>query len=112
MSRSFTSDYVSYDVENGRITSPGWYAIGFNATYAFQDYLTLGSSSLDLLERNKPLAAGTALGFPVSANEEDFSKDSAYAIDGPVRVTRVNISTFDVLGEGLKSPPIFLLTAR
>jgi len=99
LSRTFTADYVSYDEGNDRITSPGWYAIGFTATYAFQDYLTLGSSSLDLLDRNKLRVAGTALGFPVSADEEDFSKHTTYAIDGPVRVTRVSTSTFDVLGE-------------
>jgi hypothetical protein len=99
LARTFATDYVSYDSGDDRITSPGRYVIGFNATYAFQDYLTLGSSSLDLLDRHKLRAAGTVLGFPVSADEQDFTKDGVHAIDGPVRVTRVSTSTFDVLGE-------------
>ncbi len=94
LSRTFSADYVSYDDSNDRITSPGRYAIGFNATYAFQDYLTLGSSSLDLLDRNKLRVAGTVMFISVSANEEDIAKDSVHAIDGPVRVTRVSTSTF------------------
>ena len=97
LSRTFSADYVSYDDGNDRITSPGRYTIGFNATHAFQDYLALGSSSLDLLDRNKLRVAGTVVFVPVSANEEDIDKDSVHAIDGPVRVTRVSTSTFTVV---------------
>lgn len=103
LSHTFSADYVSYDDSNDRITSPGRYAIGFNATHAFQDYLTLGSSSLDLLDRNKLRVAGTMLGFPISANEEDIAKDSVHAIDGPVRVTRVSTSTFTVVGQPIQT---------
>ena len=97
LSRTFSADYVSYDDGNDRITSPSRYTIGFNATHAFQDYLTLGSSSLDLLDRNKLRVAGTVVFVPVSANEEDIDKNSVHAIDGPVRVTRVSTSTFTVV---------------
>ncbi|NIS18578.1 MAG: hypothetical protein GWN18_01195, partial [Thermoplasmata archaeon] len=31
LSRTFAADYVSYDGDNDRFTSPGRYAIGFNA---------------------------------------------------------------------------------
>jgi hypothetical protein len=91
------ADYVSYDGGNDRITSSGRYAVGFNATYAFKDYLTMGSSSLDLLDRSKLRVTGTALGFiPFSFNEEVSTKDGVYVIDGPVRVTRVSTSSFDI----------------
>jgi hypothetical protein len=106
LSRTFSADYVSYDDSNDsndRITSPGRYAVGFNATHAFQDYLALGSSSLDLLDRNKLRVAGTVIFVPVSANEEDITKDSVHAIDGPVRVTRVSTSTFTVVGQPVQT---------
>jgi len=94
LSCTFTTDYVSYDDSNDRITSPGRYALGFNAPYAFQDYLTLGSGGLDLLDRSKLRITGTLFGHPFSADEEDVTLDGLHTIDGPVRVTRVSTSTF------------------
>ena len=101
---SVSADYVSYDGGDDRISSSGLYTIGFNATYAFRDYLTLGDSSLDLLDRDKLRITGTVTipPFPpvsIFANEQDITKDSVRVIDGPVRVTRVSTSTFTVLGE-------------
>jgi hypothetical protein len=102
LSHTFSADYVSYDDGNDRITSPGRYAIGFNTTYAFQDYLTLGSGGPDLLDRNKLRITGTVGSTPISANEQNITKDNIHAIDGPVRVTRVSTSTFTVEGQSVQ----------
>jgi len=103
LARAATADYVSYDGVNDRITSSDVYAIGFNATHAFRDYLTLGESSVDLLDRDKVRITGTATippfpPFTVSATEQDITKTGVLAIDGPVRVTRISTSTFLVVG--------------
>lgn len=102
LSRTFTADYISYDDGSDRITSPGRYAIGFNATYAFQDYLTLGSSSLDLLDRSKLRITATVVSKPTSANEQNITKDNVHAIDGPVRVTRVSTNTLTMLDQSVQ----------
>jgi hypothetical protein len=99
LSRTFTADYVSYDGGNDRITGPGRYAVGFNATHAFRDFLTLGNSDLDLLDRDKLRVTGTATippfpPVPFSADEQDVAKSAVHALDGPVRVTRVSTNTF------------------
>jgi len=104
LSRTFTADYVSYDDGNDRIASSGRYALGFNATYAFRDYLALSDGSLDLLDRDKLRITGTASippfpPFPVSGDEEDVTKVGVHAIDGPVRVTRVSTNSFTVLDQ-------------
>jgi hypothetical protein len=107
LSRTFTADYVSYDDGNDRITSPGRYALGFNAASGFVDYLTLGDGSPNLLDRNKLRISGTVelFGTPISfsINEQDITKDDIHAIDGPVRVTRVSTSTLTVMGISLQS---------
>jgi hypothetical protein len=78
--------------------------MGFNTTWAFRDYLTLGDSNVDLLDRDKLRITGTAFipplpPFAISADEEDIAKTGVHAIDGPVRVARVSTSTFTVVGE-------------
>ena len=97
LSRTFTADYVSYDDGDDRITSPGRYALGFDATCGFMDYLSLGDGSPNLLDRSKVRVAGTLetpIGpIPFSANEEDITQDAVHVLDGPVRVTRVSTST-------------------
>jgi hypothetical protein len=98
---SVTADYVSYDDGNDRIVSPGRYSFGFSTTHAFRNYLTLGDSSLNLLDRDKARVAGT-VSIPllppisVSADEEDVVKRGVHAIDGPVRVTRVSTGALEV----------------
>jgi len=96
---TFTADYVSYDGGNDRITSPGLYGVGFNATNSFRDYLTLGVGA-DILDRDKIRLEGyvfvPTLSFEVTEN--DITKDAVHAIDGPVRVTRVATSTVDISG--------------
>jgi hypothetical protein len=104
LSRTFTADYVSYDGGNDRVASPGRYAIGFNATHAFRDFLILGDSNVDLLDRDKLRITGTVSippipPFSISADEEDIAKAGVHVIDGPVRVTRVSTSTFTVIGQ-------------
>ena len=99
LNRTFTEDYVSYDSGNDRIISPGRYALGFNPTYGIRDYQTLGNSSTDLLDRDKLRLTGIALGlFPFSINEQNVTQSGVHAIDGPVRVTRVNTTTLNVSG--------------
>jgi len=97
LSRVFTADYVSYDAGNDRITSPSRYGLGFDATNGFVDYLTLGDSGQDVLDRTKLRISGTLEVHgnltPLSLNEENISKDAVHVIDGPVRVTRVSTST-------------------
>jgi hypothetical protein len=99
LSRTFSADYVSYDGGNDRITSPSQYAIGFDATYAFQDYLALGNGDQNLLDRSKLRVEGTVSGYSISANEQDITKTHVYVVDGPVRVTRISTGTYSVLGE-------------
>jgi hypothetical protein len=98
---SVAADYVSYDDGNDRVVSPGRYSFGFSTTHAFRNYLTLGDSSLDLLDRDKVRVAGTVSipPFPpvsVSADEEDVVKRGVHTIDGPVRVTRVSTGALEV----------------
>jgi hypothetical protein len=98
---SVTADYVSYDDGNDRVVSPGRYSFGFSTTHAFRNYLTLGDSSVDLLDRDKLRITGTVSipPFPpisVSADEEDVAKRGVHAIDGPVRVTRVSTAALEV----------------
>ena len=93
---SVTADYVSYDDGNDRVISPGRYSFGFNTTHAFRNYLTLGDSSLNLLDRDKVRVAGMITIFPVSADEEDVAKRGVHVIDGPVRVTRVSTGALEV----------------
>lgn len=93
---SVTADYVSYDDGNDRVISPGRYSFGFSTTHAFRNYLTLGDSSLNLLDRDKVRVAGMITIFPVSADEEDVAKRGVHAIDGPVRVTRVSTGALEV----------------
>jgi hypothetical protein len=93
---SVTADYVSYDDGNDRVVSPGRYSFGFSTTHAFRNYLTLGDSSVDLLDRDKVRVAGMITIFPVSADEEDVAKRGVHAIDGPVRVTRVSTGALEV----------------
>jgi hypothetical protein len=90
---SVTADYVSYDDDNDRVISPGRYSFGFSTTHAFRNYLTLGDSSVDLLDRDKVRVAGPP---PLSADEEDVAKRGVHAIDGPVRVTRVSTGALEV----------------
>ena len=101
LSRTFTADYVSYDEGTDRIASPGRYAVGFSAAHPFRDYLTLGDSSVDVLDREKLRIAGTVSipPFPtvsISADEEDITQDGVHVLDGPVRVTRVSTLTLSV----------------
>jgi hypothetical protein len=93
---SVTADYVSYDDGNDRVVSPGRYSFGFSTPHAFRNHLTLGDSSLNLLDRDKVRVAGMITIFPVSADEEDVAKCGVHAIDGPVRVTRVSTSVLEV----------------
>jgi hypothetical protein len=98
---SVAADYVSYDDGNDRVISPGRYSFGFSTTHAFRNYLTLGDSSVDLLDRDKLRVAGTVSipPFPpisVSADEEDVAKRGVHVIDGPVRVTRVSTGALEV----------------
>jgi len=97
LSRVFTADYVSYDAGNDRITSPGRYGVGFDGPHGFMDYLTLGDSGQDVLDRAKLRISGTlevhGTLTPLLLNEENISKDAVHVIDGPVRVTRVSTST-------------------
>jgi hypothetical protein len=98
---SVTADYVSYDSGDDRVVSPGRYSFGFSTTHAFRNYLTLGDSSVDLLDRDKVRVAGTVSipPFPpvsVSADEEDIAKRGVHAVDGPVRVTRVSTGALEV----------------
>jgi hypothetical protein len=96
---SVTTDYVSYDDGNDRVTSPGRYSFGFSTIHAFRNYLTLGDSSLNLMDRDKVRVVGTPPLFPSvtrSADEEDFAKRGIHAVDGPVRVTRVSTGALEV----------------
>jgi phage terminase large subunit-like protein len=98
---SVAADYVFYDDGNDRVISPGRYSFGFSTPHAFRDYLTLGDSSVDLLDRDKLRVAGMVSipPFPpvsVSADEEDVVKRGVHAIDGPVRVTRVSTGALEV----------------
>ncbi|HNB51442.1 MAG TPA: hypothetical protein PK530_05845, partial [Anaerolineales bacterium] len=96
---TFAEDYVSYDPGTDRITSPGIYSTGFNATHSFRDYLTLGGGA-DILDRDKIRLEGyvilPTLGFQLTEN--DVTKDGVHVIDGPVRVTRVASSTIVISG--------------
>ena len=98
LSRTFTADYVSYDRGSDRITSPGRYSLGFSPSYGIRDYQTLGHSSTDLLDRDKLRLTGTFGFFQFSINEQNVTQVGVHAIDGPVRVTRVNTTTLTVLG--------------
>jgi hypothetical protein len=92
---TFAEDYVSYDAGNDRVTSPGLYSVGYNATNSFRDYLTLGGGA-DVLDRDKVRLDGTYIIFPFSLTENNFTKDGVHALDGPVRVTRVATSTITI----------------
>lgn len=97
---TFAEDYVSYDAGNDRVTSPGLYSAGFNATNSFRDYLALGGGA-DILDRDKIRLDGYVL-LPQLAfhlTENDVSKDGVHAIDGAVRVTRVASSTIVLSGQ-------------
>jgi len=96
LSRTFTTDYVSYDEGNDRIASPGRYAVGFNAAHPFRDYLALGDSSVGVLDRVKLRITGTFLTVPIAADEEDITQDGVHVLDGPVRVTRVSTLTLSI----------------
>jgi hypothetical protein len=115
LSRTFTADYVSYDQGNDRITGPGRYAIGFDAIYAFRDYLSLGDSSVDLLDREKLRITGTVYSppyprFSISVDEEDIAKSGVHVIDGPVRVTRVSTITLSIV-PGVSAQGTYVLFA-
>jgi hypothetical protein len=107
LSRTLTTDYVSYDGDNDRITSPGRYAMGFDADHGFMDHLTLGGDERDLLDRSKLRISGTVefLGnhSPFSLSEQDVTRVGVHTVDGPVRVTRVSTNTLDI-GPGLSIP--------
>jgi hypothetical protein len=108
LSPTFTADYVSYDDSGDHITSPGWYTLGFSATYGFMDYLSLGNGGTSILDRDKWRIAGTLSGVSFSANEEAFTQDDVYAIDGPVRVTRVYTLSLGVPGSPIRGTvPLF-----
>ena len=92
LAQTFTEDYVHYDAGNDRITSPGLYSVGFNATGSFRDYLTLGGGG-DILDRDKVRLDATFISIPFTVTEDAITKDGVHAIDGPVRVTRVVTST-------------------
>jgi hypothetical protein len=93
---SVTTDYVSYDDGNDRAISPGRYSFGFSTTHTFRNYLTLGDSSLNLLDRDKVRVVGTIAFVAVSADEEDVVKRGVHVLDGPVRVTRVSTGALEV----------------
>jgi len=71
------------------------------------DYLTLGSSDRDLLDRSKLRISGTVelLGSttPFSRTEQHVTKVGVHAIDGPVRLTRVSTNTM-YIGPGISIP--------
>lgn len=98
---SVTTDYVSYDHVSDRITSPGWYVMGFDADHGFLDYLTLGGSGQELLDRSKLRVSGTFEIYgslvPFSFTEQDITRTGVHAIDGPVRVTWVCTNSIEIL---------------
>ncbi len=102
LSHTVSTDYVSYNADNDRITGPGRYTLGFNTTSGFLDHLTLGDSSLNLLDRNKLQIAGTIYSIPFSANEESLTLEGVHAIDGSVRVTRVSTTVLAGLGNPIQ----------
>jgi hypothetical protein len=108
LTRTFTADYVSYEMITDRIVGPGLYALGFDDTFGFPDHLALGSEGPDLLDRAKLRITGTLLGLPFSINEENVTLDNVHALDGPVRVTRVSTVTLTVLGSSVSGvTPLF-----
>jgi hypothetical protein len=108
LSPTFTADYVSYDDTRDRITSPGWYTLGFSATHGFIDYLSLGNGGPNVLDRDKWRIVGMISGVSFSANEEAFTQDDVYTIDGPVRVTRVDTLSLDLPGSPIRgTAPLF-----
>jgi hypothetical protein len=104
LSRTFEADYVSYESDKDRISGAGRYAIGFNAIHGFRDYLSLGDSDVDLLDRDKFRITSTVSippfpPFSISTNEQDVFQDGVHAVDGPVRVTRVSTHSYTILGQ-------------
>jgi len=100
LSRTFTTDYVSYDAGDDRVMSSGRYALGFSPTHGFVDYLALGDGSPDLLDRSKLRVTGTVETLfgtiPLYLDEEDITQDDLQVIDGPVRVTRFSTITLSI----------------
>ncbi len=105
LTQTSSADYVAYDPAGDRISSPGRYDLGFDANRSLMDYLTLGGDGTDLLDRNKLRLQGSVQfgGFdiPFSINEDQLIKGETYALDGPVRVTRVSSNSIEVGGESL-----------
>jgi hypothetical protein len=107
LTRTFNSDYVSYDDVNDRITSPGRYALGFNALHGFMDYVTLGGDGTNLLDRSKLRITATLGAFTFFVDEENLTEDDIRVIDGPVRVTRVSTLSLSVGGEAVEGPAVY-----
>lgn len=79
------ADYIAYDPVTRRLTGET-YVLGFAAAKPWADYLTLGPSQTDILDRNKLfLDCSLAVGCPLT--EEALGNiDDSLIKDGPVRV--------------------------
>jgi hypothetical protein len=83
---SFVTDYVDFDVVNHRLSSER-YRLGFATPDPWVDYLTLGTSSVDLLDRSKSrLFCSVILLCPITEEIEGVTVLDELIKDGPVRV--------------------------
>lgn len=97
LDQTFSADYVSFNGGTHRITGEN-YTLGYNTPNPWADYLTLGSSSTDILDRNKFRACNTAgtLCLVTEETAEGNVQDDPIK-DGPVRAI---IRSGRVLGYG------------
>lgn len=80
----FSEDYVSFDSSNHRINGQTL-SLGFATPKVYADYISLGGSGIDILDRSK-LALFCASDFLCPITEEVGTINDDLIIDGPVRV--------------------------
>lgn len=85
LTQTFTTQYVSFDAANNRIIG-ATYAIGYTGNIF--DYLTLGDSTTDILDRTPKIygCASTQGGGQFCLTEDNFNLPLALVKTGPVRV--------------------------
>lgn len=83
---TFVTDYVHFDLTNHRLTGSG-YSLGFDTPNLWADYLSLGTSSVDILDRSKfRLFCSIPLLCPVTEEDLPIMLPDDLIKDGPVRV--------------------------
>jgi hypothetical protein len=84
-SQTFNADYVSFDSAQHRVVAES-YSLGYATPRPWADYLTLGTSNVDILDRNKlRLFCLQIFVCPIKEESSIIPVPDALIKDGPVR---------------------------